>query len=73
MNADVISHEHMRRVYGNALGETQMGALGFRLEESGQTIHHDVQIERRVFYGHLSCLDLAQIEQVVDERAKLPR
>src|SRR6266705_3060743 len=50
-----------------------MRTLGFRLEKSSQTIHQSVQIERRAFYDHLSCLDLAKIEQVIDKRAKLPR
>src|SRR5712691_13359538 len=50
-----------------------MRTLGFRLEKSSQTIHQSVQIERRAFYDHLSRLDLAKIEQVVDKRAKLPR
>src|SRR6266540_129699 len=50
-----------------------MRTLGFRVEKSSQTIYQRMQIERRAFYDHLSRLDLAKIEQVIDKRAKLPR
>src|SRR5712692_2808127 len=73
LNARVIAYQHIRRVHRNALREAQMSALGLRLEKSGQTIHQNVQIERRPFYDYLSRLDLAKIKQVVDKRAKLPR
>src|SRR5258708_40279098 len=73
LNSRVIPYKQIGRVQRYAFSEAQMRALGFRFEQSNQVIHENVQVQRGAFNKDLSRFDLAQIQQVVDKRAKLSR